>query len=131
MRLFQCVCRDKITGTISDTLRRKDKRKKSKANNDIPNFLFVNKPHFSSEESLPDASASVITTAALSADLSYSSPSETSSRQNHRDRRDTRDYREDARDSRDNREDRDRGKRYRSELMLRIPSRFVFSLSCL
>ena len=44
--------RDKITGTITDTLKRTNKRKKSKAAHDIPNFLFVNKPHFSSEESL-------------------------------------------------------------------------------
>ena len=41
--------KDRITGTITDTLKRK--RKKSKRN-DIPNFLFVNKPHFSSEESV-------------------------------------------------------------------------------
>ena len=43
--------RDKISGTISDTLRRKNKQKKSKTK-DIPNFLFVNKPYFSSEESI-------------------------------------------------------------------------------
>ena len=50
---FFILFRDKITGTITDTLKRNTKRKKSKANHDIPNFLFVNKPYFSSEESLP------------------------------------------------------------------------------
>ena len=49
-----CPRRDKITGTITDTLKRTNKRKKSKAAHDIPNFLFVNKPHFSSEESLTE-----------------------------------------------------------------------------
>ena len=49
--------RDKITGTITDTLKRTNKRKKSKAAHDIPTFLFVNKPHFSSEESLNDGAA--------------------------------------------------------------------------
>ena len=48
--------REKITGTITDTLKRNAKRKRSKAASDIPNFLFVNKPYFSSEESLADTS---------------------------------------------------------------------------
>ena len=43
--------RDKITGTITDTLKRNAKRKRDKAR-DVPNFLFVNKPYFSSEESV-------------------------------------------------------------------------------
>ena len=47
-------CREKITGTITDTLKRNAKRKRTKAGTDIPNFLFVNKPYFSSEESLAD-----------------------------------------------------------------------------
>ena len=38
--------KDRITGTITDTLKKTAKRKLSKKN-DIPNFLFVNKPHFS------------------------------------------------------------------------------------
>ena len=46
--------REKITGTITDTLKRNAKRKRTKASPDIPNFLFVNKPYFSSEESLAD-----------------------------------------------------------------------------
>ena len=46
--------REKITGTITDTLKRNAKRKRTKAGTDIPNFLFVNKPYFSSEESLAD-----------------------------------------------------------------------------
>ena len=46
--------REKITGTITDTLKRNAKRKRTKASSDIPNFLFVNKPYFSSEESLAD-----------------------------------------------------------------------------
>ena len=46
--------REKITGTITDTLKRNAKRKRTKAAADIPNFLFVNKPYFSSEESLAD-----------------------------------------------------------------------------
>ena len=46
--------REKITGTITDTLKRNAKRKRTKASADIPNFLFVNKPYFSSEESLAD-----------------------------------------------------------------------------
>ena len=43
--------RDKITETITDTLTRKGKKKRSKRT-DVPSFLFVNKPYFSSEESL-------------------------------------------------------------------------------
>ena len=43
--------RDKITDTINDTLRRKGRKKGNKRSN-VPNFLFVNKPYFSSEEYL-------------------------------------------------------------------------------
>ena len=43
--------RDMITDTITDTLKRTGKKKRSKKS-DIPNFLFVNKPYFSSEESI-------------------------------------------------------------------------------
>ena len=43
--------RDKITETVTDTLTRKGKKKRSKRT-DVPGFLFVNKPYFSSEESL-------------------------------------------------------------------------------
>ena len=47
--------RARISETISDTLRRAGRRKKSSVlRSDIPNFLFVNKPHFSSDESLAD-----------------------------------------------------------------------------
>ena len=47
--------RARISETISDTLRRAGRRKKtSGVRCDIPNFLFVNKPHFSSDESLAD-----------------------------------------------------------------------------
>ena len=90
--------REKITGTITDTLKRTAKRKRSKANADIPNFLFVNKPYFSSEESLADQT-SPATPAVASTNQSSSSPGSslplpTSST-----------------------------KRYRSEMLLRIPSR--------
>ena len=47
--------RARISETISDTLRRAGRRKKTSVRSDIPNFLFVNKPHFSSDdESLAD-----------------------------------------------------------------------------
>ena len=46
--------RDRITDTITDTLKRTGKKKRSKKI-DIPNFLFVNKPYFSSEDSLEEA----------------------------------------------------------------------------
>ena len=46
--------RARISETISDTLRRAGRRKKTSVRCDIPNFLFVNKPHFSSDESLAD-----------------------------------------------------------------------------
>merc|ERR1712037_1028442 len=46
--------RARISETISDTLRRAGRRKKTRVRCDIPNFLFVNKPHFSSDESLAD-----------------------------------------------------------------------------
>ena len=46
--------RARISETISDTLRRAGGRRKktSMVRSDIPTFLFVNKPHFSSNESL-------------------------------------------------------------------------------
>ena len=43
--------KDKISESIYETLRRNTKQKRSKTK-EIPNFLFVNKPYFSSEESL-------------------------------------------------------------------------------
>ena len=88
--------REKITGTITDTLKRNAKRKRSKANADIPNFLFVNKPYFSSEESLADKT-SPATPAVASSNNSSSSPGSSLPTS--------------------------RTKRYRSEMMLRIPSR--------
>ena len=108
--------RDRITGTITDTLRRNTKgRKKSKATNNIPNFLFVNKPYFSSEESLNETSVcynmNTLTNGTRTSrenTPSYSSQSPTSSRHNNRDDRD---------------KSRDRNKQYRSELMLKIPSK--------
>ena len=39
------------SSTITDTLKRRAKRKQTKQNN-VPNFLFVNKPHYSSNSSL-------------------------------------------------------------------------------
>ena len=108
--------RDKITGTITDTLRRNTKgRKKSKAANNIPNFLFVNKPYFSSEESLNETAVcynvNTLTNGIRTSrenTPSYSSQSPSSSRHINRDDRDR---------------SRDRNKRYRSELMLKIPSK--------
>lgn len=48
--------RQRISETIGDTLRRAGRRKRTShsVRVDIPNFLFVNKPHFSSDESLVD-----------------------------------------------------------------------------
>ena len=88
--------REKITGTITDTLKRTAKRKRSKANTDIPTFLFVNKPYFSSEESLAEE-AIPATPAVASTNNSSSSPGSSLPTS--------------------------RTKRYRSEMMLRIPSR--------
>ena len=88
--------REKITGTITDTLKRNAKRKRTKASPDIPNFLFVNKPYFSSEESLADK-ADPATPTVASTNNSSSSPGSSLPTS--------------------------RTKRYRSELMLRIPSR--------
>ena len=85
--------KDRITGTITDTLKRTAKRKRSKKN-DIPNFLFVNKPHFSSEESIDEVS--IVTSTPTS---------------------------EHKRGSRGKSEPKTKGKQYRSEVMLRIPSR--------
>lgn len=91
------VSRDKITGTITDTLRRK--RRKSKVVADTPSFLFVNKPHFSSAESLHEPSP------AHSAAAAAGSSREVSPRPSPPRARDR------------------AGKRYRSEMTLRIPSR--------
>ena len=88
--------REKITGTITDTLKRNAKRKRSKANTDIPTFLFVNKPYFSSEESLAEE-ANPASPAVASTNNSSSSPGSSLPTS--------------------------RTKRYRSEMMLRIPSR--------
>ena len=85
--------KDRITGTISDTLKRNTKRKRSK-NNDIPNFLFINKPYFSSEESIDIVPIEVSTPKS-----------------------------EQTRNSCYSSESKKMGKQYRSELMLRIPSR--------
>ena len=85
--------KDRITGTISDTLKRNTKRNRSKKN-DIPNFLFVNKPYFSSEESIDSVSIDVSTPRS-----------------------------EQKRSSHDSSEQKKMGIQYRSELMLRIPSR--------
>ena len=84
--------KDRITGTISDTLKRNTKRNRSKKN-DIPNFLFVNKPYFSSEESVDS----------VPIDVSTPRSEQTRSSQSH--------------------EQKKMGMQYRSELMLRIPSR--------
>ena len=86
------VSREKITGTITDTLRRK--KRKSKVVADTPSFLFVNKPHFSSDESLHEPSP------AQAGSSREVSPRPSPPR---------------ARDR--------AGKRYRSEMTLRIPSR--------
>ena len=86
------VYREKITGTITDTLRRK--KRKSKVVADTPSFLFVNKPHFSSDESLHEPSP------AQAGSSREVSPRPSPPR---------------ARDR--------AGKRYRSEMTLRIPSR--------
>ena len=91
------VYREKITGTITDTLRRK--KRKSKVVADTPSFLFVNKPHFSSDESLHEPSP------ALSAAGAAGSSREVSPRRSPPRARDR------------------AGKRYRSEMTLRIPSR--------
>ena len=85
--------KDKITGTISETLKRNAKRKRSKKN-DIPNFLFVNKPYFSSEESIDNHSIVV------------STPQSNQTR-----------------GSDENSGAKKLGKQFRSELMLSIPSR--------
>ena len=87
--------KDRITGTISDTLKRNTKRNRSKKN-DIPNFLFVNKPYFSSEESIDS----------VPIDVSTPRSEQTRSSQSH-----------------DSSEQKKMGMQYRSELMLRIPSR--------
>ena len=84
---------ERITGTISETLKRNTKRKRSKKN-DIPNFLFVNKPYFSSDESIDNIP------------LEVSTPKS-----------------EQAKSSHDSSEPKKMGKQFRSELMLRIPSR--------
>ena len=84
---------ERITGTISETLKRNTKRKRSKRD-DIPNFLFVNKPYFSSEESIDNIP------------LDVSTPKS-----------------EQTRSSYDTSEPKTMGKQFRSELMLRIPSR--------
>ena len=84
---------ERITGTISETLKRNTKRKRSKRD-DIPNFLFVNKPYFSSEESIDNIP------------LDVSTPKS-----------------EQTRSSYDSSEPKTMGKQFRSELMLRIPSR--------
>ena len=84
---------ERITGTITDTLKRNTKRKLAKKN-DIPNFLFVNKPYFSSEESIDNIP------------LDVSTPKS-----------------EQTRSSYDSSEPKTMGKQFRSELMLRIPSR--------
>ena len=85
--------KDRITGTISDTLKRNNKRNRSKKN-DIPNFLFINKPYFSSEESID------------SVPIDVSTPRSEQTRSSH-----------------DSSEQKKMGMQYRSELMLRIPSR--------
>ena len=49
----------KASSTITDTLKRRAKRKQTKKKN-VPNFLFVNKPHYSSNSSIeiaPDEAA--------------------------------------------------------------------------
>ena len=89
------ISREKITGTITDTLKRNAKRKRSKVGSDIPNFLFVNKPYFSSEESLADIAPPVAPSSNSNNSPASSSTLPLSSR----------------------------SKRYRSEMMLRIPSR--------
>ena len=63
--------------------------------NDIPNFLFVNKPHFSSEESIDEVSIVV------------STPKTENKRGSHR------------------KSEPKMSKQYRSEFMLRIPSRYL------
>ena len=85
--------RDRITGTITDTLKKTAKRKRSKRN-DVPNFLFVNKPYFSSEESLEEESMSMSTPRSEYQRGSRATLYKTSN-----------------------------GQQYRSELMLSIPSR--------
>ena len=85
--------KDRITGTILDTLKRNTKRKRSKKN-DIPNFLFVNKPYFSSKEFID------------SVPIGASTPKS-----------------EQTRSSCNSSEPTKMGKQFRSELMLRIPSR--------
>ena len=84
--------KDRITGTKSYTLKRTAKRKRSKKN-DIPNFLFVNKPHFSSEESIDEVSIVVSTPKSVNKRGSCGKSEPKTS------------------------------KKYRSEVMLRIPSR--------
>ena len=84
---------ERISGTISETLKRNTKRKRSKKN-DIPNFLFVNKPYFSSDESIDNIPLEVSTPKSEQTKSSY-----------------------------DICEPKKMGKQFRSELMLRIPSR--------
>ena len=84
---------ERITGTISETLKRNTKRKRSKRD-DIPNFLFVNKPYFSSDESIDNIP------------LEVSTPKSEQTKSSH-----------------DSCEPEKMGKQFRSELMLRIPSR--------
>ena len=52
--------KDKISESIYETLRKNTKQKRSKTK-EIPNFLFVNKPYFSSEESLYSDSTALST----------------------------------------------------------------------
>ena len=87
--------RDRITDTITDTLKRTGKKKRSKKI-DIPNFLFVNKPYFSSEDSLEEAC--------------YQSSQATDMSQ----------YKQEYPRKSDAK---DASKQYRSELLLKIPSR--------
>ena len=116
--------RDKITGTISDTLRRNNKKKKSKAANNIPTFLFVNKPYFSSEESIADPCYAVDPMPSTSRYninqsevsnlylMSYESRGATQSPEISRYQGSH--YQES-------------GKRYRSEMMLNIPNRWGYN----
>ena len=84
--------REKITESITDTLTRKGK-KKIRKRTDIPIFLYVNKPHFSSESSL---------------EVSCSEPSQAAVRP---------EYLQEGNTER-------RGKHFRSEIRLRIQTRW-------
>ena len=86
------------SSTITDTLKRRVKRKQTKKKN-VPNFLFVNKPHYSSNSSVEISPVKEASEASIQ-----------SENMQHRQRQ---------------AEPKARARRYRSEVMLSTTSRLV------